>query len=285
MNTTTTTFAILTCLVAGCGKPADEVKSLKDDKEKTGYAVGLNIVSSYRRQEIDMDYDALIQGIKDARAGGPMLLNETEARAVTTRFQQQLLARQQEKLQQLAEVNKQQGEAFLAENKSKPGVVTLPSGLQYKIIKEGDGPIPQPEDSITVSFRGTFINGTEFDNSAKLGQPPTFPLNSPFIFPGWSEALKHMKSGAKWQLYVPANLAYGLAGRPPVIGPNTTLLLEVELLAVHPKVAGPAPGQPLTSDIIKVPSLEEMQKGAQIETIKPEDLEKLQKQQGTPQKQ
>ena len=287
MNMRTIAFALLLGVAAGCSPRVEAPKplTLKDDRDKASYALGASVGNSLRRQEADLNYDAFLQGVKDARAGASPLISEAEARDAIAKYQQQLAGRQQERLRQLAAANKQQGEAFLAENKAKPGVVTLPSGLQYKILREGDGPVPKPEESVTLNYRGTFINGTEFDNSAKLKQPPTFAINSPFVFPGWAEALTNMKRGAKWQLYIPPNLAYGEAGRPPVIAPNATLLLEVELLAVHPKPPPtPAPGQPLTSDIIKVPSLEEMQKGAQIETIKAEDLEKLQKQQAPEQK-
>jgi FKBP-type peptidyl-prolyl cis-trans isomerase FklB len=284
MNVRTTTYVILACLAAGFTTRADEQNVLKDDREKASYAIGLNLGNNLKRQEIDADYDALIRGLKDARAGGPTLLNETEARAALAKFQQEFAAKQQEKRRQLAAKNKQQGEVFLAENKNKPGVITLTNGLQYKVLKDGDGPSPKPEDSVTVNYRGTTIDGAEFDSSAKLGKPALFRVSN--IFPGWAEALSLMKTGAKWQLFIPSQLAYGEAGKPPVIGPNATLLLEVELLAVHPPPppAAVAPGQQLTSDIIKVPSLEEMKKGAQIETIKPEEFEKLQKQPGAEKK-
>ncbi len=179
------------------------------------------------------------------------------------------------KRQAEGEQNKKEGEAFLAENKTKPGVVTLPSGLQYKILTEGTGEMPKEYDTVEVNYKGAFINGTEFDGSEKHGaKPTTFPLKAGLI-KGWIEALQLMKTGAKWQLFIPSNLAYGEAGHGPGIGPNATLIFEIELVSVKTG-APPAPGTtaPLTSDIIRVPSAEQMKKGEQIRTIKPEDVAK-----------
>jgi FKBP-type peptidyl-prolyl cis-trans isomerase len=166
MNTKTIAFGILVCLAVGCSRQTEAPKPvlLKDDKEKTSYAIGINMGLNYRRQGIDLDYDALTRGFKDAYSGGSALMTEAAVREALNNFQQQLAGKQQERIRQLAASNKQQGEAFLAENKSKPGVVTLPSGLQYKIIREGAGPVPKPDENVTVNYRGTFIDGTEFDN-------------------------------------------------------------------------------------------------------------------------
>ncbi|MEK7781252.1 MAG: FKBP-type peptidyl-prolyl cis-trans isomerase, partial [Verrucomicrobiota bacterium] len=174
------------------------------------------------------------------------------------------------------EKNKAEGEAFLAANKSKPGVKVFPSGLQYKVLAEGSGESPKPEDTCIVKYRGTLIDGTEFDNSEKApGGTASFPANR--VIPGWTEALTNMKPGAKWQLFVPSNLAYGEMGKGGNIAPNTVLLFDVELVSFTAAPPPPPPAAPLTSDIIKVPSLDEMKKGAKIETIKAEDVEKLQK--------
>ncbi|MCC6820919.1 MAG: FKBP-type peptidyl-prolyl cis-trans isomerase, partial [Verrucomicrobia subdivision 3 bacterium] len=164
---------------------------------------------------------------------------------------------------------------FLAENKAKPGIVTLPSGLQYKVVTEGAGEMPKAEDTVSVNYRGTFVDGTEFDSSAKTGKPATFRVGG--VIKGWTEALTHMKTGAKWELFIPYDLAYGEMCRPPGIPPAATLLFDVELLSIQPPAPPAPPAAPLTSDIIKVPSLEEMKKGAKIETIKADEVDKLQK--------
>jgi len=194
-------------------------------------------------------------------------------------FQQELAAKQQEKRRVLGEKNKVEGAKFLAENKTKPGVKELPNGLQYKVLTEGSGASPTLSDIIEVNYRGTLIDGTEFDASP-AGQPLSHPLNQ--LIRGWQEAVTRMKTGAKWQLFIPADLAYGEFGSGPKIGPHATLVFEMELLGF--KAPAPAAASPLTSDIIKVPSAEEMKKGAKIETIKAEDVEKLIKEEQSKQK-
>jgi FKBP-type peptidyl-prolyl cis-trans isomerase len=240
--------------------------------------------SRWKQQEIDVDYDWLVRGLKDAQAGGPTLMTEQEMGNTLNQFQKDINAKQEKRRQEIAEKNKQDGEAFLAENKTKPGVVTLPDGLQYKIITNGSGATPMMDDIVTVNYRGTFIDGKEFDSSAKTGHPAQFAVGS--VIHGWTEALMQMKVGSKWQLFVPSELAYGERGRPG-IPPNTVLVFEVELLSAEhpnpsPPVSGVSTNAPLTSDIIKVPSLEEMKKGAKIEVIKPEDVAKLQQSQTQP---
>jgi FKBP-type peptidyl-prolyl cis-trans isomerase FklB len=145
-------------------------------------------------------------------------------------FQQEMMANQSKKAGELAEKNQKEGEAFLAANKKKDSVITLPSGLQYKVIAEGTGKMPTLNDTVTTNYRGTLIDGTEFDNSYKRGEPATFPVSG--VIPGWTEALQHMKVGAKWQLFVPSNLGYGERGAGETIGPNATLIFEVELLSI-----------------------------------------------------
>lgn len=250
----------------------------KDSQQKASYAIGLNIGKNWKRQEVAVDYDYLVRGLKDAE-GDKQLLTDDQVREALVSFQQELAAKQQEKRRLLGEKNKKEGEAFLAANKGKPGVTTTPSGLQYKVLGVGSGDSPKPEDTVTVNYRGTLVDGTEFDSNAKSGRPASFRANG--VIPGWTEALMQMQPGAKWQLVIPSNLAYGENGRPPQIGPNAVLVFDVELVSVQ--VAPPR--APLTSDIIKVPSLEEMKKGAKIETIKAEDLEKLQKQEQEKQQQ
>ena len=259
----------------------DFSKIFKDDQEKNSYAIGLSygmgIKANLKRTAPDMEFstDAILKGFKDGLSGDKTLITETEGRQILNDLQRELQAKAAAKRQAEGEQNKKDGEAFLAENKTKPGVVTLPSGLQYKILTEGTGDMPKENDSVEVNYTGTFINGTEFDGSDKHGgKPSTFPLKGGLI-KGWIEALQLMKTGAKWQLFIPANLAYGEMGHGPTIAPNATLIFEIELVSVKAGSA-PAPGTatPLTSDIIRVPSAEQMKKGEQIRTIKPEDVAK-----------
>ena len=275
MNTKAIVFAVLTGCAAATGLRGEDAKPFADDEAKASYAIGLNIGSTWKQQDIDVNYEQLVRGIKDAKAGGPTALTEAEAREVLNKYRQELMAKQAEKRRLAAERNKQEAEKFFADNKAKPGVVALTNGLQYKVLAEGSGESPKAEDSVTVNYRGTLLSGTEFDSSAKAGQPASFRVTG--VIPGWTQALTRMKPGAKWQLFIPSDLAYGDSGRPPTIEPGAALIFDVELVSVQPHV--PVVAAPLTSDIIKVPSLEEMKKGAKIETIKAEDVEKLQKQQ------
>jgi len=244
-------------------------------KEKVSYAIGVNIGSNFKRQEVEVDFDQLLKGMKDAVAGTPAV-TDAEIRETLTQFQQEMAAKQQEKRRVLSEKNKAEGEKFLTENKSKPGVITLTNGLQYKVITEGTGVIPASTDIVEVNYRGTLIDGTEFDAS-KPGAPLNRALNG--LIKGWQEAITRMKIGSKWQLFVPSDLAYGEFGKQPNIGPNAALVFEMELLSAKAPPPPPPAAAPLTSDIIKVPSAEEMKKGAKIETLKAEDVERLIKEQ------
>jgi FKBP-type peptidyl-prolyl cis-trans isomerase FklB len=283
MNMKTTAIVILTGLVAATAASAEGTNTFKNEKEKISYAIGMTDGNRYKRMDVELDYDGFLRGIKDAHAGGSTLLSEQEMRDLLTKYQQELMAKQHEKQRLLGEKNRKEGEEFLAANKNKPGVVTLTNGLQYTVLAEGDGASPKPEDNVTVNYRGTLLDGTEFDHSP-TNQPADFAANR--VIPGWTEALTRMKAGSKWKLFIPSDLAYGLMGKPPKIGPNATLLFDVELISFKSPAAesNPKPPAPLTSDIIKVPSLEEMKKGAKIETIKAEDVEKLQKEQQEKQK-
>ena len=247
------------------------------ENSRASYALGMMFGSRWKQQGIDVDYNWMVRGLKDAQAGGPTLLTEQEMSSALNQFQKDSYAKQEKKRQELVEKNKKDGEAFLAENKTKPGVVTLPDGLQYKVITNGTGAIPLSNDLVTVNYRGTFIDGKEFDDSAKAGHPVQFAVGN--VVRGWTEALLQMKAGSKWQLFVPSDLAYGERGRPG-IPPNSVLIFEIELISTEP----PPPPAPLTSDIIKVPSQEEMKKGAKIEVIKPEDAAKYQQSQPQPAK-
>jgi FKBP-type peptidyl-prolyl cis-trans isomerase len=207
--------------------------ALKTQKDKASYAIGLNIGKSLHRDSVDVDPAILLRGLKDAIAGSKPLLSDDEMKAAMTSLQTDVRKRQEDKMQQVGEVNKKEGEAFLAANKTKEGVVTLPSGLQYKILKEGTGPKPTATDSVVCNYKGTLLNNTEFDSSYKRGQPATFGVNQ--VIKGWTEALQLMPIGSKWQLFIPSDLAYGQRGPSPEIGPNSTLVFEVELLSIQDK--------------------------------------------------
>jgi FKBP-type peptidyl-prolyl cis-trans isomerase len=254
---------------------AQDSSALSDEKAKVSYAIGMNLGSNWKRNGLEAEQislDVLTRAIKDSMAGTNTLLSEQQAQETLRTFSQDMQAKAQEKRRLEAEGNKKKGETFLAENKAKPGVVTLPSGLQYKIVTEGSGDSPKATDNVSVKYRGTLLDGTEFDSTAKRGdQPASFNVTG--VVKGWTEALQLMKPGAKWQLFIPSDLAYGDGGRPG-IPPGSTLLFDIELLSVQAPTP-PPPSQPVTSDIIKVPSAEEMKKGAKIETIKAEDLKRL----------
>lgn len=229
----------------GTASKDQSVTALTTTKQKASYAIGMNWGTGLHRQGIDVDSAALIQGMKDALAGGKTLLTEDEARSALMQLQKEMQEKQQAKAAQEGEGNKKEGDAFLAANKTKEGVVTLPSGLQYKILKEGNGPKPTASDSVVCNYKGTLINGTEFDSSYKRGEPATFPVTG--VIKGWTEALQLMPVGSKWQLFIPPDLAYGPRGTPGgPIGPNATLIFEVELVSIKdknpPPDKVPAPG-------------------------------------------
>lgn len=203
---------------------------LKTQKDKLSYAIGMQVGGTISRQGIEVDPNVLLEGLKDAMAGKP-IMTEEDVRATMMQLQSDMLAKQK----QAGEANKKEGEAFLAANKAKPGVVTLPDGLQYTVVKEGTGPKPTASDTVTVNYRGTLINGKEFDSSYKRGEPAKFPVNG--VIKGWTEALQLMPVGSKWQLFIPADLAYGERGAGADIAPNSTLIFEVELLSIQGKEA------------------------------------------------
>jgi len=207
--------------------------TLDTQKDKESYAIGMSFGSSLRKQSVEVETDILIRGMKDSLAGGKTLLTDDEQKAVLTTLQADIRKKQEEKMAQAGEGNLKEGQDFLAANKSKGGVVTLPSGLQYKILQAGTGTKPSTTDSVVCNYRGTLINGTEFDSSYKRGQPATFPVSG--VIKGWTEALQLMPVGSKWQLFVPADLAYGTRGAGPGIGPNSTLIFEVELISIQGK--------------------------------------------------
>jgi len=227
MKTLTAVFGIV--LLANAAFAAETVV-LKTERDKISYGIGMDIGENMKRQSIDIDPDMLAQGIKDVFSGGKLLLTEEEFSSTMENFKKDMMAKQQMKMQELSDKNKKEGEAFLAGNKKKEGVTTLPSGLQYKVIKEGEGNMPKATDTVTVHYKGTLIDGTEFDSSYGRGEPATFPVNG--VIPGWTEALQLMKAGSKWQLFIPANLAYGERGAGGRIGPHSVLVFEVELISI-----------------------------------------------------
>jgi FKBP-type peptidyl-prolyl cis-trans isomerase FklB len=210
---------------------------LKDIKDKVSYSIGLNIGFNFKKQNVELNTDALLAGVKDAISGKKPLLDENQVRETMTAWTKEIT----EKQKTMAEKNATDGAKFLAENTKKEGVKTTPSGLQYKVAKEGTGPQPKETDTVTLNYRGTLIDGTEFDSSYKRGEPATFPVTG--VIKGWTEALLMMKVGSKYQLFIPPNLAYGERAMGPDISPNSTLIFEVELMNIKPGegAASPSP--------------------------------------------
>ena len=221
---------ILLVATSVLGVAADKPTTLE---ERISYGIGMNIGRDFKNQEIEVIPALLARGIKDVQSGGETLMTEEEVQETIAELQKILQAKQAEKAKIIGEANKKAGEEFLAANAKKEGVKTTASGLQYKVIEEGTGKIPAATDKVKVHYTGTLVDGKEFDSSIKRGQPATFPVNG--VIKGWTEALQLMKEGAKYQLYIPAELAYGERGAGPVIGPNSTLIFDVELIAVNPE--------------------------------------------------
>ncbi len=223
---------------ATAAKPAPATAAtpavLTTDKQKESYAVGLNLGRSLKKQPVDLDSPSLLRGMKDALAGAKPLLTDAEFDAAFKQLQEEATKKQDAELQKAGEANMKEGEAFLADNKTKDGVVTLPSGLQYKIVTAGTGATPMASDTVVCNYKGAFINGTEFDSSYKRGKPASFRVGG--VIKGWTEALQLMPVGSKWQLFIPPDLAYGQRGAPPAgIGPSETLIFEVELISIQGK--------------------------------------------------
>ena len=214
-----------------------------------------------------MDPSIVAKGITDILTDKTPAMPQEEANQVIQQYQQELFQKRQLEQAEMAKTNKEAGATWLAENAKKDGVVTLESGLQYKVLTEGTGTeSPRPQDSVKVNYRGMLIDGTEFDSSYSRGQPAQFKVAG--VIPGWTEALQKMKVGDKWELFIPADLGYGDRQQGPKIPPGSTLIFETELLEI-------VKPQPITSDIIKVPSMEEMKKGAQPETLSAEDVKRM----------
>jgi FKBP-type peptidyl-prolyl cis-trans isomerase FklB len=212
---------------------AQETPTLKGQKERVSYALGLDLGNQFRQQGVEVNPDLFLRGLRDALGGGEALLSELEARAAIAELQDQIKKKQQAITKELGEKNRKEGEAFLAANKLKEGVVTLDSTLQYKVLNAGEGKKPTIDDTVVCHYRGTLIDGTEFDSSYKRNTTATFPLKR--VIKGWTEALQLMATGSKWQLFIPSTLAYGERGMGNLIGPNATLIFEVELLSIQGK--------------------------------------------------
>ena len=229
---------------------AEEKSALKDPKDKVSYSIGLDIGTTLKKQNIDVNTDTLFTGLKDALSGAKPKMTEEEMKETMMNFSKELRDKQQKTMEEATQKNAAAGAKFLEENKKKPGVKTTASGLQYKVLKEGSGPSPKETDTVVTNYRGTLINGTEFDSSYKRNEPVTFPVNG--VIKGWTEALQLMKKGSKYELFVPAELAYGPRGAGQDIGPNETLIFEVELLDIKP---GPsASATPATTPATSTPT-------------------------------
>ena len=214
---------------------AEDRPVLKDTKDKVSYSFGLNFGTNLKQQNVEVNSDAFVAGLKDGLSGKAPLLTQEQIRETMLAFEKEM----EQKQAAIAQKNAADGEKFLGDNKNKPGIKTTASGLQYKVEKEGSGESPKETDTVTVNYRGTLVDGTEFDSSYKRGQPASFPVNG--VIPGWTEALQLMKPGAKYQLFIPAKLGYGERGRPG-LPPNSTLIFEVELLSAKPaETAAPPP--------------------------------------------
>ncbi len=228
-----TTGAAKTGTAAGTTKTAVAPLALKTEKEKASYAIGQNIGKAMKKDAVDIDPNILARGIKDAVTGAKPALTDEEAQAALQAFQAEMKAKMEAKAAAAGSANKTAGDSYQAANKTKPGVMTTTSGLQYRVLKDGTGPKPAASDTVICQYKGTTVDGKEFDSSYKRGQPAQFPVTG--VIKGWTEALQLMPVGSKWELVLPPSLAYGERGAGPDIGPNSTLVFEVELVGIAPK--------------------------------------------------
>jgi FKBP-type peptidyl-prolyl cis-trans isomerase FklB len=216
--------------LAHAQEAAGEPVTLETEMDKISYAIGTQAGQSFKAQELEINLEMLVRGIEDVLAGRELAISQEEMRQVMMDHRKRMMAKRAEKSKKQAEENLVKGNAFLEENKAKPGVQVLPSGLQYKVLKDGTGRTPTATDSVSANYRGTLIDGTEFDSSYKRNKPGEFDVTG--VIPGWTEALQLMKEGAKWQLFIPSELAYGDKPRGRTIPPNAALIFEIELLEI-----------------------------------------------------
>lgn len=238
MKKTLVAVAVASAMLVGCGKeekpaaPVEKPYTLETEEQKLGYSLGLIMGERLKADVEQLDVDALRRAVETVYSGDEPLMNEAEVEATMMAFQQQKIAEQQAAFAKLAEDNLKKGQEYMAENGKKEGVMTTDSGLQYEELTAGEGDSPTAEDTVKVHYRGSLINGTDFDSSYSRGEPVSFPLNG--VIPGWTEGLQLMKPGGKARLVLPADLGYGPGGMGEAIGPNETLVFEVELLEVNP---------------------------------------------------
>jgi FKBP-type peptidyl-prolyl cis-trans isomerase FklB len=225
------TFIVFSAVVlAACQGNTQDRTSLTNHTDSVSYSIGMDIGKNIKRQSMEISSAALSKGIRDVLDSNKLMLTDEQAEQIMISFQHEMMAKQEATRGEQASKNEKEGGAFLEANKTKPGVKTTASGLQYKVIKQGTGKTPSATQTVTVNYKGTLIDGTEFDSSYKRGEPATFPVNG--VIKGWTEALQLMPIGSKWELYIPPDLAYGPSGAGGVIPPNATLIFEVELISI-----------------------------------------------------
>ena len=244
-------ICLTSVLVASIGLAQDKTE-LKDQKDKASYSIGLELGTSLKKGKMEVNTTALMKGLNDGLSGAKPLLTEEQVKETMTALQKEMMDKQAAANKEAGEKNKAEGEKFLADNKKKDGVKTTASGLQYKVLKEGTGESPKETDMVVTNYKGTLLDGTEFDSSYKRNEPATFPVNR--VIKGWTEALLLMKPGAKYQLFIPSNLAYGERAVGKDIGPNSALIFEVELVGIKPPDATPTPPPPGAANKPSMPS-------------------------------
>jgi len=224
---------VLLSLVIGCSESGTDMGDvdMSDENARRGYALGMDIGAYLSKMNADVDLAAFMLAIQDQLEGNEPLLEPSEAEAIRQQFMEQARQQQMQEMQNMAQENLEEGMSFLEENRQKPEVRTTESGLQYMVLEEGEGPKPDATDQVTVHYRGTLIDGTEFDSSYNRGEPVTFPLDG--VIPGWTEGLQLMSVGSKYRFFIPPQLAYGERGAGPLIGPNATLVFDVELISIQ----------------------------------------------------
>ncbi len=236
MNKIAVPFALIAMIgLQACNQqtpaPAEEAEVvLETQEQKVSYGMALGLGQRLASEDLPIDVDAFAAGIRDAITGAEPRMTQEEITAELTAFQEKAIAKQQAEQEAAGAANQSAGEAYLAENATREGVVVTDSGLQYEIVEAGDGPVPSADDRVEVHYRGTLIDGTEFDSSYGRGETVTFGVGQ--VIPGWTEALQMMPMGSKWKLFIPSDLAYGAGGAGQMIGPNSTLVFDVELVSI-----------------------------------------------------